>query len=101
MSRRNDAAIGKLIAADGSEVEITRLSIDTDGNWWAGLSSLFRGSILFPGLCRLIMNDGRTADVIVDEIRGDGRGGEHAFFRGYGPAPDWATRSQVYRGGAL
>jgi len=100
MSRRNDAAIGKLIAADGSEVEITRLRIDTDGIWWAGSALLFWGSILFPGLCRLVMNDGRAADVIVDEIRGERTGGERAIFRGYGPAPDWATRSQVYRGGA-
>ena len=99
MSQHN-AAIGKLIAAEGREVEITRLSIDTDGLWWAGLASLFWGSILSPGLCRLMMNDGRTADVIVDEIRSDGTGGEHAIFRGYGPAPDWATRSQAYPGGA-
>jgi hypothetical protein len=100
MSQPNAAAIGKLIAADGSEVEITRLRIDTDGIWRAGSALLFWGSILFPGLIRLTMNNGRTAEIIVDEIRSDGTGGEHAIFRGYGPAPDWATRSRAYPGGA-
>ena len=92
MSRYNDPAIGKLMASNGREVEITKLSLEVDGSWWGGATLLSWGSILRPGLCRLVLNDGRTADLFVDELRGDGTGGEWAFFRGYGPAPDWAPR---------
>ena len=57
------------------------------------------GSILQPGLCRLVMNDGNTADVIVAELRGDGMGSEFAVLIGYGPAPVWITRTPFYHGG--
>lgn len=95
MSRYNAAVVGELIAANGREVEITRLRFDTDGEWWGGSLFFSWGSILHPGLCRLIMNNGANADIFVDELRGDGTGGELGFFRGYGPAPDWATQSRV------
>ncbi len=96
MSRYNDPVVGKLMAAKGREVEITKACIDADSEWWGGTVFLSWGSILHPGLCRMILNDGRTADIFVEELRGDGTGREIAFFRGYGPAPDWATRCQVY-----
>jgi hypothetical protein len=96
MSRHNEQVIGKLVAANGREIEITNLRIDTDGEWWAGRALLSWGSILHRGLCRLVMNDGRAADVIVDDLQGDGTGGEFAAFRGRGPAPEWAVKSDVY-----
>ncbi len=97
MSRYDVPVIGKLMTTRGREVEITHLRIDTDGAWWAGNASLSWGSILHPGLCRLIMKDGRVADVIIDSLHGDGTGGEFAFFRGRGPVPEWAVKSRVYR----
>lgn len=99
MSRHDEPIIGKLIAANFREAEITWLRIDSDGEWWAGRALLSWGSIFYPGLCRLVTNDGHTADIVVDELRGDGTGGEFAMFRGYGPVPDWVTRSTVCPGG--
>lgn len=98
MSRLDDPVIGRLIAGNRREAEITWLRCDADGEWWAGIASLSWGSILHPGLCRLVINDGSTAEVIVDELRGDGAGGEFAMFRGYGPMPDWITRATVAGG---
>lgn len=98
-SRLEDPIIGRLIVGNQREAEITRLRLDSDGQWWAGIAILSWGSILQPGLSRLVMNDGNIADVVVDELRGDGTGGEFAMFRGYGPVPDWITRTTVYPGG--
>lgn len=98
MSRLDDPILGRLIAGNRREAEITRLKFDIDGEWWAGIALLSWGSILHPGLCRLVIGDGSTAEVIVDELRGDGKGGEFAMFRGYGPVPDWVTRATASRG---
>lgn len=98
MSRLDDPVIGRLIGGDRREAEITRLRLHTDGEWWGGIALLSWGAILHPGLCRLVVGDGSTADVIVDELRGDGTGGESAMFRGYGPVPDWITRAAASGG---
>lgn len=89
MSRYDEPAIGKLIHLDGREVEITRLAIDKQGGWWAGMALLAWGSIASAGLHRIVLNDGRAADVIVDSFSGDGTGRESVVYVGYGPPPDW------------
>lgn len=73
----------------GREVEITRLMIDAQGGWWAGSALLSWGAIAREGMCRIVLNNGRTAEVIVDELSGDGTGRESAVYRGYGPPPKW------------
>lgn len=89
MSRYDEPVIGRLIHFDGRDVEITRLAIDKHGGWWAGMAMLAWGSIASPGLHRIVLNDGRTADVIVDSLSADGTGRESAVYRGYGPPPKW------------
>lgn len=99
MSRLDDPVIGKLIGDNQREIEITRLNLETDGAWWGGTALLSWGSILHPGLCRLVTNDGNTADVVVAELSGDGMGSEFAMLVDYGPPPDWITRTTIYPGG--
>lgn len=98
MSRLDDPVIGRLVAGNQREAEITRIRFDTDGEWWTGMAVLSWGSIFQLGLCRLIMNDGTMADLILDELRGDGTGGEFALLRGYGPPPNWIMRTTVCPG---
>ena len=85
--RQLEAALGYLIAPTGLRIPIKNLSITTDSLWWGGRVWLLRGETIEPGTFRLTMNDGRTADLSIDEIHVNYLGFTRAAFHGFGPAP--------------
>ena len=93
MSRHLLPKVGQIIDHCGSPIDITRVRIDeTPGSaasaaWWGGFLALSWGAIVRPGVYRLVLNDGRSGYVVIDEIRSVGDGSECALFHGDGPPP--------------
>ncbi|HVX11968.1 MAG TPA: hypothetical protein VHC22_12360 [Pirellulales bacterium] len=64
-----DIPIGYLVSSLGVRIGIKDFSINTQGDWWGGSVSLVRGEEIEPGTFRLVLNDGRSAEVSIDEVR--------------------------------
>jgi hypothetical protein len=87
-----EAAIGYLVSPTGRRIPIKSLSFTANDGWWGGRAWLLRGETIEPGAYRLAMNDGRTADLSIDEVGHYGTtigllGFAAAAFHGLGPAP--------------
>ncbi|HUY92190.1 MAG TPA: hypothetical protein VMV10_25850 [Pirellulales bacterium] len=93
MSRRLRPKVGQIIDHRGNPIDITQIRIDqtpageTAPAWWGGGFHLTWGAIVRPGVYRLVLNDGKSGFVVVDELKSVGDGSEFALFRGDGPPP--------------
>ena len=93
MSRHLRPKVGHIIDLRGVPTDITQIRIDetpateSASAWWGGFFQLSWGAIVHPGTFRLVLNDGRSGYVMIDEIKSQGDGGEYALFHGDGPPP--------------
>lgn len=93
MCRHLRPKVGQIFGHRGIPIDITRIQLDetpateTAPAWWGGAFHLSWGAIVRPGVYRLVLNDGRSGYVVVDDIKSVGDGSEFALFHGDGPPP--------------
>lgn len=93
MSRHLRPKVGQIIDHRGVPIDITHVRIDqspegeTAAAWWGGVLLLSWGAIVRPGIYHLVLNDGRSGYIVIDDIKSVGDGSEFALFHGNGPPP--------------
>jgi hypothetical protein len=93
MSRHNRPKEGQIIDCRGVATDITGIRFDENAgsdscpSWWGGGLMLSWGAIVRPGTFRLILKDGRSGYIVIDDIKSIGDGSEFALFHGDGPPP--------------
>jgi hypothetical protein len=82
---------GRILYDDGTEIApVTGEYLTRDaktGKSWRGHCVVPAGKVIVPGNCRLVLNDGREARIVVDSITAGSSQCTIAFFRGSGPWP--------------
>ena len=88
----NVSFTGKIVYDDGSEIAGTTGEYVTYASFmetksWRGHCVAPAGEVVAPSDCRLVLNDGREAHIVIDSLSAGPNQTTIAFFKGSGPWP--------------